>query len=92
MQLQVILRNKGLVLDKEVTFVGAKSKSGEIGILNGHMPLITSLVNNSPLKYTTLESDTVNYSVTLDNAFLEIDTVSNNTSVKIITESFSEIN
>lgn len=85
MKLQIIDKNQGTILDKEVEFVAAKGVSGEIGILKNHIPLITKLKESTDIRYRVFEDEPME-TLHLDNGLLEVCQIDETTFVKVLTE------
>lgn len=70
MKLQLISRNKGLILDDDIHELKAHTLAGKINVLNNHAPLLTAITPAQSIELHYTDKPCIQYQ--LDNAFLEI--------------------
>lgn len=64
-----IISLKGIQFEGEVDSVNLKTTSGEITVLNGHQPIVTSLISG---KVTIVKKDGEKFMTDIESGFLEV--------------------
>ncbi len=91
MKLQIFTPDKGIEVDQEIVFVEAETIDGQIGILNGHIGLVTALKESGLIRYQIQENSPFR-ELSSFNAVLEVESKNNQeTIVKVIAKELKHL-